>query len=407
VSIYIGGSELDYEYLNTDQTPDIIINLTVNDLTLENNFYKIQMYNEESGETWDYNEVSGQVLNVLCDNHAPDVINLSTINQDTFYISTLETPLLHFQASDVIDRKYEPYTSSETIKIYNINDSHTYNEVDFYLEDYTGGFGDSYLQVITRVNTTLEKIWQQEWYHLSVTGVDLLNNTYYQFKIYTPSETRTIAWKLIENDDYIVITTRQLDFTDKVEWYDGIAFGFTSDYASSSVGAAWNVTTGSMENVTFTVYNYTSNTGYNEIYNTHDDTSGNTGSITFVTPNQNHTYYLVASLDTTDYETVTIRELINPAHTLPTKPEEGTYNLPSTIAGINTRHIYTAAATFIMTTVAMGFGPYSVGTGALVLTASIGMSKYLGWLPEVSWPLFYVLFTVAVLFKLSEGRRPR
>ncbi len=404
VTIWIGGDNINNLHSLSTGTPTWNSQLVMSNFSLKNKFYSIDLEYENDSSEWypTLASVTSQTLTVLCNEYAPDTINLYNLNKTHLYVATKEIPIFHSEASGYIDRKYQPFTNSEDFTIFNLDNNDVINTVDFYLEDYTGDFSDSYLMIYRNINATLEKVWQQQWYHVQVDGVDLENNTYYQFVLYTPDETRIIAWKKPITYDDITISVRDILYDDATDYYEGLSLGFTTDYDAASVGVAWNVSTGNLNNISFYVYNYTDN-GYQSVYNTVDST-GDVGSITFVVSDQNQTYYLIATASTTEYGDVTIREIVNLASGLNIKPKAGTYNLPTTIVGVEREKIYTGASIFLTTMAAMSFGPISIGTGAIITTATAGMCKYLGWFPQASWPILSLLMTVSILYKLSERR---
>lgn len=406
VSIFIGGSDRDYTYLDSTQTPDVIVNLTLSDITLQNRFYKITMLDEDNAETWQYKWVGEQLLNVICDAYAPDTINLSGINQSTFYVASLETPLLHFRSDGQYDRKIEPILVNETFNVYNINASNTLAEINYVLVDYTGDFGDSYFQIWRNVNESLVKIWQQPWYNLNVVGVDLINDTYYQYVLYTPTDTRIIAWHLITVDDTITITVTEPTYEDEAEWYEGVELGFTSSYSGSSVGVTYNVSSpaGDFVNITFEVWNYSSGQ-YVIDYTTTVVGGSNAGSITHVVGDNNATYYCTARLYASEYTNpIFIRDLITPALTEERSVFYDSLGIPSMI-GLDKDDVYTGVSLFLITVTAMMFTSVNIGTGMLVTVGVVGILQYWGWFRSMSWSLFLFLFAAAVMYKLVENRR--
>jgi hypothetical protein len=407
VDMWIGGFNMDITHSPETPTINENITLTINNFTREVPAYFLNIRNESDDNTWVYADSWTHTLNIYCDNYAPDTWNLKTLANTTLLVTVKEKPMFHAIKDQYFNRIYQPYVENETINLYFLkNGSVTYNK-DYVLEDYTGLFPNSYLRIVEEINGSLHGIWQKRWYQLTIEDVTLKNNSYIQYLIYTPTDSRLIAWDNILDGDEEKITIRDFSDRDMDDYGSGLQAGFTSSYSGHTVGVVWNASTGDVSSVVFTVYeqNTTSNE-YDEIYTVTLGSPAESGSSAYVVADNNKTYYLKADITTDEYETRTISQLetlnVNQAGQ---GPFYGTLGLPSTVFGVSAASIYTGASMFLITMTAMMFSAVNVGTGALVVVAIIGITTFFQWFHGMTWPLFIFLFAIALIEKLTGDRK--
>lgn len=412
--LWIAGHNYDYNHTVDSSTPDTVVNLTMADFTRENPSYWFQIRDEEDNLFFNYSLDSAELkLDILCDEYSPDTIDLRNDmnNLTNFLLTTKERPNFHGILNDDFNRVYRTYLYDENITLYFFNSSNsstTWEIVDYELQDYTGQFYNSYFKIVRNINATLQTIYQDRWYNARIDDIALESNTedaYVQYVLYnTAGDTRIIAWDLIDDGDRRYIVVREPQFTDKKNYLDGAAIGFTTSYAASSVGVSYNVTVGTMDELTFTVSNYSADTGYNEIYST-TIVGGTGGSLTYIVDDNNATYWLTASMECSEYGTVKIASLKSPAVTEERFPFYDSFGIPATVMGLTREEIYTGAALFLITGVATMFGAVEVGTGAMVLAAVIGVMKFFQWYRDMTWGVWAFLAVMAVAFYIVSHRR--
>jgi hypothetical protein len=404
---YIGGDNMNNTWPDNTNTSDETFEVVYANLTLENNFYNITMKWENDSTQWDYLAATSQALTVLCDDYAPDTIDLDVLNLSNFYIATKQPPKLEFKTDNDLMRVYESDQDTEDILVFNLNKSMKYETINYTLEDYVGDYGNSMLRIVRNINATLQTIWQERWYHLEVLKVDLQNNTYYQYVIYTPDETRIIAWDYIDGSvKNKVITITQPTYTGQLRHQQNCTCGFTSSYSGGTVGVAYNITAGTFTNISFYVYNY-SNSQYEHVYNTSVVGGANSGSITYSVSDNNASYYVKADMYCSEVDSVIgITDLLSPYLTEERVPYYDAFNLPTTILGISKEKVYDGISMFFVTGTAMMFTGLEVGVGGLITVGVIGMLKYFGWFRSMSWELFYFLMAMAMgIFIVSRRRK--
>ena len=409
IIIWVGGYNYNFNHTTSAETPDKTVYLTIANFTLQNKAYWVDIRREDTNTRWNYTADSGtHTLDVLCDNYSPDtldLVNLTSLHNKIFLLTVKEKPLFSGVLNGDFTRRYRSYLDTESVTLYFLNTtSTTYYNIDYELIDYLGTFGNSYFRIVRNINTTLSTVWQNTWYHLLNEDVSLENGTYYQYIVYTPTDTRIITWDRIVNGDKKYIVIREVKYTDKTDYLDGVSLGFTTSYDSSSVGASYNVSQGTLDSLTFTVYNYSTTNGYTQMYTT-TVSGSNQGTITYTVPDNNKTYYLTASAVTSKYGTVKITELCNPAKTEQRFPMYDSFNLPATMFGVTRENLYTGASIFFITLIATATSSFSLGTGALVMMGAVGLLKYFNWFREMTWTLYAFLMAVAVAFAFVEGRR--
>jgi len=408
VIVWIGDYNHNSSLTQLAPSIDETISLEFANFTRQNPAYWISLKNESSGDLTATSESTTFYLDVYCPqaNYAPERWDLkNTIVNNTMLVITKTQPLFHGILDGGFNRKYESYLDTENISLYFLNTSTaiTYDMV-FSLEDYTGDFSDSYLIIYRKINRTLEKIWQQTWYNLEVENVTLENGTYFEYVVYTPEDTRIILWDLINGDSLDrTITIREPLFVDLLDYYQGISLGFTSSYSASTVGLAYTASSGTLSYVTFNVYNY-SGSVYN-LLSTQTVSGSQNGTITYIVPDNNQTYYVSVEADHSIYGVVSASDIIIPSITEERYPFYDSWGIPAEVMGITRDEIYTGASIFLISVVALTQEATLIGTGGLLVVAVIGITTFFGWFREMTWELFLFLAFAAVAFKLVEGRR--
>ena len=153
------------------------------------------------------------------------------------------------------------------------------------------------------------------------------------------------------------------------------------------------------------MYQYNSTSAAYEQLFSQTETSGDTGTTSFVIPDQNETYYLTAVLKCADLEQVGISSLVNPSKFEDGRyPYYGSWGLPASIAGVSSDRIYTAFSIIFITVIAFSAGG-GIGTLGLITAGMIGLTKWFGWFREMSWAAVYFFVAMAAAYKLAEGRR--
>jgi len=408
-TVWIGSQHLDYNHTHSGETADATVELELANFTRQNKAYWMDIKFESNASYFNYELTGTHILDVYCDNYAPDRIDLkNTINQSRFLLVTKEQPLFFSEVDGLYNRKYEPYVDNETVTLFILNDSHTTETLDFELEDYLGGYQDSFLRVVRKINATasLETIWQQQWYHLQIFNVTVENNTFYQYVIYDieNDDTRIIAWDEITSSGTKTIVIKDPKFTDQKSYLEGLAVGLTSSYSGSSVGVSYNATVGEIYNLTFTVYNYTSEDNYQEEYTT-TISGSEEGSITYVVGNQNASYYVTCSMQTSEYGEVKLSDILTPAVTEERFPMYDAFNLPTNFMGLDKDEWYDGASIFLATAVACVFAAGSVGTGGLIFVAMVGGLKYIQWFRSMTWELWLFMAAMAIAYAFVSNRR--
>ena len=394
---------------HTTRTPTIGEHayLTTSNFTRNNPAYMVNILEEATGDAWNYSAAVNHVLDVYCDNYAPDRYDLkNNIGRNTFLVTTKEQALFHGIVDNVFHRKYEAYQDLENISLYFLyNDSYVHT-MDYSLEDYTGTFGSSYFIIYRKINNSLQKIWQKTWYNLQIEDVSIENGSYIEYIVYTPTDTRVIGWMQVLNNTDKIISIREHNWDTITDYDSDLSVGFTSSYAASSIGIQWNTSASGLSSIDFEIYQQNESNQYNSIYSTSLNDPTATGSLNYVVPDQNQTYYVTAQVISPTYGTRNLRKLVSPnLNEAQRGPYYGTLNLPATILGIESDKVYTGVSMFLITATAMMFSAVHVHTGALVLLGMIGLTTHLGWFREMTWGVFLFLFAVAILEKFAAGRR--
>lgn len=407
--IYIGSFSSVHNYPTRTPTSDKNYTLSISNFTQQNPCYIVRIKDERDDTFWNYSISNSHYLDTYCFNYAPDRWDLkNTYRVTTLLVCTKENPWFHGILDGSFHRKYETLSRSEDVRLYFLpNTTLTWNK-DYYLEDYTGQFGDSYFRVVEKVNGTLRTIWQKKWYNLLVEDVSLWNGTYVEYVVYTPSDTRVIAWDNILNNDSRTISIHEYSWGGVNDMAAGLKAGFTSSYAASTVGINWNLTDGGdVSSVVFKVYDQNTSSGeYSLNYTATLSNPADSGSITYTVSDNNKTYYLAAEVTTSNHGTRSLSQI----ETLNIMqdaegPFYGTINIPSTVMGISRESIYTGVSMLLITMAAMMFSAVNVGTGGLVVVAILGVVTFFQWFREMTWAIFLFVFSIAVLEKFTEGRR--
>jgi len=403
-SVWIGGSNINYNYSLLNPSIDEQINPSFTDFTLGGNFYEVNMLWEEDGTTWDYNAIENQTLTAICNSYAPDTLDLKNLGWTSFYLSTKEKPKLIFEsesANKTIRRVYQPYLSAETISIYNLNGSSEIEEIDYELEDWTVTYGDSYLQIFRNVDGTLKRIWQEQWYDLQINDVSVENDSYLQYVVYKNGNSVIITWdKIIDSGSQIIVVSEPV-VNDYLGSYEGLTVGFTFDHDSGQVG----VTVECDEDIT-TIFNV-SNASSSLYVNTYSGQSDSDNvTFTYTLPNKDIPVYLEVEIDHPRYGKVSFNQLTLLYNE--SNPIGGIFNpiLPGEILGSATtllKALFGLGIVIMLFYVGCKASNYGVGT-----LAGFGAFAIFWWtniFPKNQIPFFMVGFFGLLAFVIAIGER--
>jgi hypothetical protein len=305
-------------------------------------------------------------------------------------------------------RIYQPISNKENVSIYHFSNSTQADSVDVTLTDYTGSFGSSYLQIYTNINTTLGKVWQEQWYGTAMNGITVRDGTYIQYVIYTPSEVRIIGWDLITGNTTKVITIVNPLYTQPEGWaYNDVSIGFTSSYGSSTLGLVYNSSTNIINSVTFQVLqqNESAPQQYTQLYSTTVSGSQN-GVITYIATDNNATYLVKARVDTNKYGNLTANDILKMVVTATQISLEYDHlGIPESFMGVSKERIYTGLAMFVITATAMMYSAGTAAWGGVFLAAIVALTKYLGWFREMSWTIVGFIGVMSVIYLWVNERR--
>ena len=405
--VWIGGFNYDKAHAAGTPSIDLDIDLEISNFTRMNPAYWVEVRDESSGDYWNYSLSSSHVLDSYCENYAPERVDLkNTINVTRLLITSKEPPLFHGILDGIFNRKIRVTSSSETVLLYFLsNDTLVYN-IDFNLEDYINTFSRSYLQVYKKVNETLALVWQDQWYHLEIPDVSLANDSYVQYVVYTPDDTRVIAWDHIDSSDDVTISIYEHKISDAVSYLDSIELGFSSSYAASTVGAVWNTSlSGDIYNLSFSVNEY-NGTQYNEIFGTTLNNPADQGSYDYIVPDQNKTYYVAMTaylLSEDSFVSISDKERLR--ETEVDAPFYDAIGIPDGIWGLSADDIYTGISILLILAIATMWGRINTASGGLMTAIIIGLVYKFRWFREMTLGLVTLMIIMAIIYKLVEDRR--
>jgi hypothetical protein len=372
--------------------------------------YSVNIKDEITGTAFNLGTPNTASLTVICKNFAPDTINLKTFNKNSFILATKEPPTIVSEmgyGSGVKTRIYQPLTSIETVNIYQNYNSVTIDLVNVNILDYVGAFSGAYLQMYSNLNGSLQKIWQQQFYDLMVPNVGVVNNTYVQYVVYTPSETRVIGWDRIVNSTTKTIVLSSVTAPIPAGWSNmDVSMGFTSSYASNTVGLAYRSLENTISSVEMivSVQNATT-TEYMPLYNI-TVTGSQNGTISYITPDQNATYRVQGNIVSSRYGVLSSAQLMVLRLTAANLSiEYDKLGLPTSIMGIGKERLYTGLAMFLITAMAMLISPAFAGWGGIFVVIVIAVTKRLGWFREMTWTMVMFIGAMAVLYLWVSERR--
>lgn len=400
VWLWIGSSTYTYTYPLVALSTNPNYTLTLSNFTRLTNFYNVSLKWDVNGSLWAPATSSKHVLSILCDSYTPYNINVTSSGKNVFYLATHEHPMLVSNIKDYLLSVYECYADAESVDLYLLNETSEVAVVDYGLKDYVNQFTDSYLQVYQNVNYNLSKVWQQKFINLEVRNVMLQNNTYYQYVLYTPSQSKLITWDYIDSNvgtRYITVTKPILDET--YDFYDKLSIAFSGDYNSNSLALTYNLTEGSCSQAVLTVYLYNSSgttlISSSELLNT------NAGTITKIIDTVNKTYILEASVTSDKYGTVTKKVM----YTLwnDSKRYVPLNRMPSTIFGEPKQKLLDGFSLGILIFGAFFFGAAYSAHAGLFLSFGAGLLRHLGFL-DVPWSLVIFLIILAALNYITRNR---
>jgi len=445
VTLYIGGFNYNFNITRRDPTPDATLSdLTINNFTQQSKAYFLTYRNESTDEDLILDGMPDLDVKVFCESYSPDTLDVQTQGYNPLFLTTREqaefehimdvyksqtTTIENFENTGYdsftdyeanttnvtynyvdqtvtinwtgeFNRVYDSYEDLENITVYIPENTSDYVSIDYQLNDYTGQFYDSYFKVIRNVNGSLVTLYQKKWYNTLLEDVDLVNETDYQYVLYTPTATRIIKWDYIELNGEKIITITTPTYTDKTSYRDNVLLGLTSSYTGSSVGLIYNVTDNEGVNVTLRVYNYTAN-GF-QLMDSSTVEEPTTGSITVSVPDQNQTYWVTAECTHNTHGVITFGEYLKPSQSQSMFPMYGSWGLPDTILGVTKDSWYTGAALFLITGAAFTIPG---GVGGVLVAGAIGVTKWMGWFREMTWGLWGFIAVMAIIYAFVENRR--
>jgi hypothetical protein len=408
-TIWLAPWTNNYTYMTSATSPTVTVNgLTAANFTTHNNEYWVTLKNE-SGVLFDSSTTLSNTLSLLCLNYAPDSIDFKTLGYNPIYIATKERPkfsLLTTYQNSTIRRVYQTVQDSENLTIYALGNNTQIDLVNVQLNDYVGYFGDAYVQVYQNINASLRAIWQEQVNALVVNNITITNNTYVQYVVYTPAETRVIGWDLVTIPTTKIISLTRPTFAQPPKSIgEDIRVGYTNSYPAGTVGVVYNSTYGDLNTFNFTVY-IQNNTGMYMVYSS--QVSGiQSGTIDHIVANKNLTYMLSVVATTTNGSvlrdtTILNLQMLNSNWSL----HYDNLGIPQAgLFGASKDRIYTGLAMIGITAAAMMFSPASVGWGGIYVVAVIGLTKYYGWFREMTWSIWGILAVMALAYMWVENRR--
>jgi hypothetical protein len=456
-TLWIGGFDTNNVYPQVALTPSHNDTLTLSNFTQANPSYLLNIYNESSGAPWlTATPVLSNNITVLCNDHAPNTVDVKTLGLNYLIIFTKELPTFVGQMSfwgvlnttiqnpytvtqvntynnatwassnntayviqnttylvnqSVIRQKrvWQPMNINDNGSIYYLTNQSTIQTVDFNLNDYTGQWQDSYLQVYRNINATLQLVYQQKWYNIMVLGGTFEDNGWYEYVLNKNGQTKVIQWDQITGAySNKTISVNAYSYSNPKTFDNTLTVGMTSSYVGSTVGVAWNGSE-ALSTVTFAVYNQTG-TGSNyqliKEYEVNQTLPPANGVLSYTVQNQNKTYLVELKVNKPSGAAYSYQSYVNPQYYSPSaQPLSQLLNMPTGILGYTTQNSLTFGVVFLVSMTAMMFGAISFLFGLLMTVAIVGASYYFGLAPWITFPLFLFMFSIGLLDQYISKRK--
>jgi hypothetical protein len=418
-TLWIGGFDVNTTYPKVALLPSHVETPTIGNFTQYHNIFWLSVENFSLASI-DNSRCASHTLNILCQNYAPNTVNMKAGNLTSLFLATNEIPKFQdivtynnyynatYNTTVRATETYMPFIDMDNITLLLPNNETVTDLVSVGLADYVGYFGEAYIILYQNLNGSNMKIWQEQVSALAVQNISITNNTYVQYVVYTPQETRVISWDLILAPTTKVISLTRPTFNPVPTpgWIGGdVNLGFTNSYAAGTVGVSYSSIKSDISTVNFTV-------SLRNVTGTFPLTSQyypgiQAATVSYIVPDANATYQLDACVT-----------ILNGSQWCPTASGNLQWmvsnfsiyydNLgvpPTGLYGASKDRIYTGLAMVGITAGAMLFSAASAGWGGVIVVAIIAVTKFIGWFREMTWPIWGVLFTMAVAYLFVENRR--
>lgn len=393
--------------------------LNINNFTLANYAYWANIITEENGSLYNFNKVNQAELKIVCNNYAPNTLELKTNNINPSFWITKERP--EFQMKTVNGtvtqiRKQQMTADNETVylvqKQNHISPAQTI--WSFTLEDFTGDYRKSgLLQIRANINSTIKTIHSEYWSYSTLTPIHLYNGTNYQVQVIVPGK-KTINYGWItptaDGSKTLVATDPVLD--DTVDHFEGLWYEFVqTNEPPYVIGFNYNFTTNSTINwVAFRVYNSS-----NQIVHIANVTTP-AGTLLYTITDATQRYKAKFEYDIDDHSYWWTEKIFNPVLRFLEDARErldlsGNYNNGMSgfnILGISGAKVETFISWMLMGFVALLGTVANVGIVSIILMMLSFLLYAIGYIGQ---ELFYslILFTgaIAILTKMASDRGKR
>jgi len=402
--VYVGSMGRTVSRASSSASIDGRFSVTIANFTQASPAYLVNLYSENTSMPWLLNESNVMTLDIYCNTYAPERLNLKAINKTSLFIATKEIPFIfHLINNATVNRKIMPSSGLESISFFIIPSSGSMCTDTFQLSDYVMDFQGSsgYLSLITDVNSTLQTIWKERWNGVEITDVQLTLNKYYKIQVTSGAKMRDINWFLNScNTTTQTITINEPYISAPVDYGEHSTAGFTGDFGSASVGFAYNVSSGSVVNSSFTVQ-YQNDSGTYTIYSS--STSGYSSGAYSTSVTVNASYILSASIYSSEYGAKTFRQLYSLYN------NSGRFiempMLPDKIGGVDVQNIFDVLSLNILIFGVLMFGAFFNGFAALFVAFGAGLLSFLGFLNiPLALALFYMVMASLNYFSAGRGK---
>lgn len=404
IIIYIGDDFTNVSYSTNKNGSQLNVTIIESNLTQLNPYYFITFTDEMTLAAWNMSQGTDLTLDIVCSSARSSEIDLKTMNESTIRVGTKETPVffstsITYASGSTYYRRYVPESAYENLTIYMIDlVDYTAVLMTFELTDLTGSFSDAKLEFQKYLGGLQSTITSDIFEMNNVIYVYLIANERYIIDIDNGEETRQIGWVTCTSADTDkTITIFGVGSVEDESMYRFITVGFYTDYSASTVALQYNSSINGTNDIGFFVYN---NSNDALLYEGHS--SNENIYISFVVPNQNWTYRLVAEINHTEASVHTIEKIVD-LHDISIQRLIDFGLGGRELVGLSESNIYMIGSIILITSAMLVFGAIHSGVGVSVGAGLTLFLVYIGWI-AISYTVVALMVFIAFFAKVVQRR---
>jgi hypothetical protein len=408
-TLYVAGHNFGFNHSEySSPVPNVTLALDIDDFTRGGRIYFLDVHSETNNSFFTYENVTKLDLITYCTNYAPETIDLTDLDQRSIMLATKEESTFQgvTERLDIFNntlnvsigqqRKKVGYDVVQNLSMYLTEEFQDLVNYFFVLEDFTGSYrANGLLRISKNINGTIQPIHTEKWFYDQITELRLLNDSSYLIEVFIPGvASENYGWITIAGEGFKTITVTDTVLIERVNHFEGLYYTFLQDSSVGVVGLYYNDSTGSVETVTFTVSNLSS-----QVYQV--SSSANSGRFIFVLPNNETNYVLRFDAEIAGHSTfideVNIR-LGEAIEALGRITAPGMFNKESSKVQFFTVWLFLGFVGLIA-------GPANVGIIVVLFFGTAGLFYWMNWLNDYRYLIYTTMILVGIIIVYQDRKK--